>query len=75
MTAWYACAGVALVVAVCRVAGMTSPAFQAAAHLYVGGLVGVWLAGRALQRPERWAYLTLAGVLSAVETWAFLARR
>jgi hypothetical protein len=60
---------VALALGAIRVAGHTSPAFQAAAHLFVGVLFGAWFMGR-----ERWnawlLYLALA--LSVLELACFL---
>lgn len=43
-------------------------AYEAAAHLFVGGLIGAWFASR------RRRYLLLAVGLSAVELFAFLTR-
>lgn len=63
---WMPWRAVLLVVAavglgVARAGGVTHPAFQAAAHVYVGGLLGAWLVGR---RP---LLLWLAGGLSVLE--------
>lgn len=50
-----------------RLAGEKSPAFQAAAHVVVGALLGAYLAG------GRRLYLAAALALSAVECFAFSA--
>jgi hypothetical protein len=55
----------ATLLAAVRVAGHRSPAFQAVAHLYVGGLLGAWAA------THRAAPLLLAAALSAVEIACF----
>lgn len=60
---------VSVALAALRIGGFTSSAFQAVAHLWVGGLVGAWLAG---DRPSR---LWLALMLSAVEVACFLVER
>lgn len=44
-----------------RIGGNVSPAFQAVAHVYVGGLIGAWLAGQGR------GYFWLAAALSALE--------
>lgn len=56
---------VAFVLAVLRVAGFTSIAFQGLAHLFVGGLGGAWLVGR------NRLYLILFLAMTAVETLCF----
>lgn len=57
---------VALVLAGIRIAGIKTVLFQAAAHLYVGGLFGAYFAG------WRQPYLWLALGLTLVETICFL---
>lgn len=57
---------VSLALAVLRIAGLKHGAFQAFAHLWVGGLVGAWLVGRS---PE---CLWLVVWLSVVELACFL---
>lgn len=56
---------VMLSLSVLRMTGFTSQAYQAAAHLYVGGLIGAWLVSR------KWRYVILAVVISGVEVAAF----
>jgi len=51
----------ALVIAVLRVLGMHNAAYQAVAHLFVGGLAGAWYVGRDK------LILTIAILLSVVE--------
>lgn len=51
-----------LVVAGLRIAGLESPAFQASAHLFVGGLFGMWAEGGKSARPALWLALLLSGV-------------
>jgi hypothetical protein len=51
-----------------RIAGHKSPAFQAVAHIFVGGLFGAWAHGGKPARP----YLWLAVLLSLVELACFL---
>lgn len=59
----------AVAVAVLRLAGATHPAFQAAAHLYVGGLFAAWpLLG---WKNGRFLICTAAS-LTAVEVVAFV---
>ncbi len=56
-------------IAVIRIYGHRSIAFQAVAHLFVGGLVGA-----AVVRPLGWRmYALLAGALSAIEAMCFAA--
>ncbi len=55
-----------VLVATPRVLGEHSAAYQAIAHLYVGGLVGAFASGR------RWHYLGMAILLSLVEVGSFL---
>lgn len=50
-----------------RVGGVTNASFQAAAHLYVGLLLGLAV-GR-----KSWSYIWLLLFLTAVETVCFLA--
>lgn len=57
-------------IAVLRVTGETGQAFQAAAHLFVGGLIGAAFSGRLKRFP-----LGLAIALSLVEVFAFLRDR
>jgi uncharacterized membrane protein YfcA len=64
---------IALALAALRLLGHKDAAFQAAAHLFVGGLVGAWLSARPAPR-ARW-YFGLAIALSLVELAAFLASR
>jgi hypothetical protein len=65
----YAWLGVMTVgIAGLRIAGLKSPAFQASAHLFVGGLFGAWLYGGKPARPFLW----LAVLLSLVELACFL---
>ncbi len=52
-----------------RVLGMKHIAFQAVAHLYVGGLLGAWWVGR-----DRWL-LWIAVGLSVVEVVCFFVLR
>jgi hypothetical protein len=76
---------IALVLAALRVAGHTSEAYQAAAHLFVGGLLGAWLVNVACKRSRvcragrgnEFAafYLGLAIALSIVEVACFLVFR
>ncbi len=79
---------IALVLAALRVAGHTSEAYQAAAHLFVGGLIGAWLvnvaaririrAGGGLAHKEHRAaafHLSLAVALSVVEVICFIVFR
>jgi hypothetical protein len=57
---------IAVLVAGLRMAGAVNPAFQAAAHLFVGGLAGAWVVRR---------YLRLAMLISGlflVEVVCFL---
>jgi hypothetical protein len=58
---------VAFAVGLPRPLGVTHPAYQATAHLFVGGLFGAWYVGR---RP---ALLWAALALTALETACFLA--
>jgi uncharacterized membrane protein YfcA len=46
--------------------------YEAAAHIWVGALIGAWVADRDV-RSSRWC-LVLAVLLTAVETVAFLTR-
>jgi hypothetical protein len=57
-----------LALAAIRIAGHKSPAFQAIAHLWVGGLFGYWLR----MRYESGKYLAMAVGLSLVELACFL---
>lgn len=57
------------VVAALRIRGIKSIAFQAAAHLLVGGLIGAWLINRRRFHLVLWASLTI------VEAICFLAGR
>ena len=61
-----------------RLAGVHHPAFQALAHLAVGGWLGAWAMGLAVRdrctldvRPGYYGWLALA--LSLIELGAFLA--
>lgn len=60
---------VATILAACRVGGLTHEAFQAVAHLFVGGLAGAWLISH---RP---LYAELFWGLTVVETVCFLLNR
>lgn len=60
---------VATVIAVTRVLGVKNPAYQAVAHLFVGGLAAAWLIER-----ER-IYSGLFILLCVVEVAAFFAAR
>jgi hypothetical protein len=61
-----------LFLAVLRVAGSTSPSFQAAAHIWVGVLVGLFWANPTWTRAK---WLGLAAALTVVETICFLYSR
>ena len=58
---------IALALAALRIAGHKSQMFQGVAHIYVGGLIGVWLGDR-----SRKGALALAVGLTVVETVCFL---
>lgn len=58
------------VLALLRMAGVTHIAFQAIAHVFVGGLIGAWLADRKNVLCAR-----LALSLTAVEVACFVAFR
>ena len=60
---------VTLAIGAARCGGYTDPAFQAVAHLFVGGLIGAWWAGR---EPVPAA---LAGWLTLVELTSFFSGR
>jgi hypothetical protein len=57
---------IALVLGTLRVLGHKSQAFQAIAHLFVGGLFGAWMAG------HNTVFITVAVLLSIVELLCFL---
>lgn len=60
---------VAVLLAACRIGGVTHEAFQAIAHVYVGGLGGAWLVTRSgLYAGQFWT-------LCLVEVLCFLADR
>jgi hypothetical protein len=54
-----------MLLAAIRAVGVKHEAFQAVAHLWVGGLLGAWIATRS------WFYLRLALTLSAIEVVCF----
>lgn len=58
---------ISFVLAVLRIFGLKHEAFQAAAHLWVGGLCGGWL----ISRDRRTAELVV--VLSVIEVLCFVA--
>jgi hypothetical protein len=58
---------IAVVLAALRIAGHKSIMFQGIAHVYVGGLFGVWLADR-----SRKGALALGVALTVVEVLCFL---
>lgn len=61
-----------LAIAAIRIAGHKSEAFQAVAHLWVGGLSGAYLAGR-LEGPNRMRLCgALVVALSMVEVACFV---
>jgi hypothetical protein len=72
---------VATALAVLRLHGERGAAFQAVSHLYVGGLLGAWLAiwaalgFRRETAGESARFFHVAIVLSAVEVFAFLTSR
>lgn len=53
-----------------RVGGITHIAFQAAAHLYVGGLFSAWLFS-IFRRPIAWWLFVLFLVMTVLETICF----
>lgn len=59
---------IALTLSVVRIIGIKSIAFQAIAHLFVGGLIG---AACTSETSRRWVYLAVAVTLSVVETACF----
>jgi len=68
----------ALILGGMRVFGVTHVAFQAAAHLFVGGLFGGWLMNAtnedriAAGRPVKWWLLWLFLFMTALEVACFL---
>lgn len=62
---------IGVMLATLRIAGVTHESYQAAAHLYVGGLVGAWLIQRKAPdlggAVQGMGYLILAIALSVVE--------
>jgi len=63
---------IALLLAGIRIAGHKSPSFQAVAHLFVGGCLGVWLAPLGtswLDWKSMWLWLAIA--LSVIEVICF----
>ena len=56
---------ISMLLAAIRAVGVKHEAFQAVAHLWVGGLLGAWIATRS------WFYLRLALTLSAIEVVCF----
>jgi len=64
---------IAVVLAALRLMGHKDQAFQAAAHLFVGGLFVAWFLGRPPAQ-ARWN-LAIAVVLSVIELAAFLFSR
>lgn len=65
MTRWIVLAAVTVAVALLRILGVKHEAYQAAAHLFVGGLAGAWLIER-----ERF-YAVAFWLLCAVEIICF----
>ncbi len=59
----------AFALVVMRMMGVKHEAFQAVAHLFVGGLFGAWL----VSRPTHGVYLWVALALPGVELLCFLA--
>lgn len=59
--------GLAIIIAACRVDGFVSQSFQFTAHFFVGGLIATAI----YYRPLRKLTITLAVVLSVVETLCF----
>lgn len=68
---------VSVAIAAMRVSGHKSEAFQAVAHLFVGGLLGAWLVGRlcrnVVTHSDRLLWAGLALALSVVEVVCFVA--
>ena len=68
-----------IVLGLFRVFGVTHIAFQAAAHLYVGGLFGAWLMNltsvdrKAVGKPVAWWLFILFLAMTVLETICFLA--
>jgi hypothetical protein len=58
-----------------RAAGHKSQAFQAAAHLYVGGLLGALIVVRSNQGLWDWLLVALVAILSILEVICFLVFR
>jgi hypothetical protein len=65
---------IAVALAALRIAGHKSEAFQAAAHLFVGGLLTAgWVADKSRFWPSTWKFYTwLAIALSVVEVACFI---
>jgi hypothetical protein len=68
----------AVVLGLTRLAGVTTEAFQAISHVFVGGLIGAWFLGLVLRseigyNPKRAVYCgVLALALSCLEVYAFI---
>lgn len=62
----------ATLLAVLRVVGVKAQWYQAAAHLYVGALLGLALAD---YDGDRWFYVATVGWLSVVEVAMFIVQR
>lgn len=67
---------IAILLGVLRATGITHPAFQAVAHLFVGGLLGAWLVQR---KPDNLREAVMANInlwtavaLSVLELVCFL---
>lgn len=73
---WFSCL-VSVALAIIRIFGVTSIAFQAVAHLWVGGLFAVAVALRWHDVPNtnRLNYWWMACALTVVETIMFLVSR
>lgn len=68
---------ISLLLAALRIGGVTHPSFQAAAHLFVGLLIGwggmEWWGTRATDGPnDAWLKIVLVILLSAVELFCFV---
>ena len=76
----YALIIIALILAALRIAGVTHEAYQAVAHLFVGGLFAAgWVQGFGAhdydeERRAMWKF-GIALALTAVEVWCFVAFR
>lgn len=68
----YLLLGIAIATGLLRVVGLKAVAYQAVAHLFVGGLFGGAIA---CQTRSRWLYLALAVGLTVLETVCFFQLR